>query len=371
MIIKNAQVYGEDFKFSQKDLFIEGEHIAESCGDKESIDAKGLYAIPGLIDIHIHGCYGHDFCEGTPEAIDTMTDYLSKQGITAFTGTTMSLSEADLSKVFGNAGKYKNDKGAMLVGINMEGPFLAPSKKGAQNGEFIIKPNFEMFNRLNDLSGGITKLVTIAPELDSAMEFIDGVKDKVTVSLGHTSADYEVAKKAIQNGAGLLTHMFNGMPPFSHREPGVIGAAFDSENCMVELITDGIHISPPVVRAAFKMFGDERIVLVSDNMMATGMPNGTYELGGQAVNVNGKLATLEGGTIAGSATNLMDCVRTAVSFNIPLESAIRCATANPAKVLKISDEMGSLSTGKYANIVLLDKDLNVVQVIIKGKKVLA
>ncbi len=212
------------------------------------------------------------------------------------------------------------------------------------------------------------KLVDLAPETEGAMDFIDQVKDEVHVSIAHTMADYDTATEAINRGVDHITHLYNAMPPFSHRAPGVIGAARDSE-CYVELICDGVHIHPSCVRATFEMFTDKRIVLISDSMMATGMEDGQYELGGQPVTVVGNLATLtEGGAIAGSATNLMDCMRTVVKeMHIPLESAVRCATLNPAKSIGIDDKYGSLEEGKYANAVVLDKDLNIVSIIQKGQ----
>ena len=221
---------------------------------------------------------------------------------------------------------------------------------------------------MQEAAGGLVKLIDLAPEIEGAMEFIDQVKDEVHVSIAHTTADYDTATEAIHRGVDHITHLYNAMPPFGHRTPGVIGAARDSE-CFVELICDGVHIHPSCVRATFEMFTDKRIVLISDSMMATGMDDGQYELGGQPVTVVGNLATLtEGGAIAGSATNLMDCMRTAVKkMNIPLESAVRCATLNPAKSIGIDDKYGSLEEGKYANAVVLDKDLNIVSIIQKGQ----
>ena len=250
----------------------------------------------------------------------------------------------------------------------MEGPFINKEKKGAQKEEDIKLADVELFHKLQEAAGGLIKLVDLAPETEGAMDFINQVKDEVHVSIAHTMADYDTATEAINRGVDHITHLYNAMPPFSHRAPGVIGAARDSE-CYVELICDGVHIHPSCVRATFEMFTDKRIVLISDSMMATGMEDGQYELGGQPVTVVGNLATLtEGGAIAGSATNLMDCIRTVVKeMHIPLESAVRCATLNPAKSIGIDDKYGSLEEGKYANAVVLDKDLNIVSIIQKGQ----
>ncbi|MEG0074806.1 MAG: N-acetylglucosamine-6-phosphate deacetylase [Eubacterium sp.] len=366
MIIENGQVFTKDLLFKKQNCYVSGEQIVNNATG-ECIDAKGLYVIPGLIDIHLHGCMGADFCDGTPEALDTISTYLAQNGITTFAPASMTLNEEQLTGIFKNAHDYKNPKGALLMGINMEGPFLSNAKKGAQNPKYLTAPNSALFRRLNKASGHLIKLFTLAPECEGGMEAIDTLKDEVIISIGHTTANYDLASEAFRRGARHVTHLFNAMAPFTHREPGLVGAASDAENVMVELISDGVHIHPAMIRAAFKIFTDDRMVLISDSMMATGLSDGEYSLGGQAVHVSGNLATLADGTIAGSATNLMDCLRKAVSFGIPLESALKMATVNPAKVLGETDVIGSLEPGKLANIVLLDKDLNVVKVIVKGK----
>lgn len=368
MIIKNALVYDETSGFIKKDLHIEGDRISPSkVSDTELIDGEGLYAIPGLIDIHFHGCMGYDFCDGTLEAIQTIADYESSCGVTSINPATMTLGYDELSKIFQNAGSYESDRGAGLVGIYMEGPYLSHAKKGAQNEAYLKFPDIEHFKEMQKLSGGLIKIVAIAPEEKGAMDFIKAVKDDVVVSVAHTIADYDIATEAFQTGASNVTHLYNAMPFFTHRKPGVVGAALDADHVKVELICDGMHIHPSVVRATFKMFGDDRIILISDSMMATGLKDGEYSLGKQKVFVTGNKATLADGTLAGSTTNLMDCMKTAVSMGIPLESAIKCASANPARQIGIYDEYGSLTPGKYADIVLLDKDLNIKKVILKGK----
>ena len=378
MIIRNALVYGEDKTFSRLDIRIEEDVFTEICpslapSENESVlDADGLYAIPGLIDIHFHGCMGHDFCDGTVEAIDAITRYEASCGVTSVCPATMTLSPESLVQVMDAARTYNESPArpgqASLVGINMEGPFISEAKKGAQAAEHIRLCDEALFCSLQERSGGLIKLVDIAPENEGAMEFIDALHDKVTISLAHTTADYQTAKEAYDRGARHATHLYNAMPPFTHRAPGVVGAAFDSPHCRAELICDGVHIHPSVVRATFQLFGDDRMILISDSMRAAGMEDGQYTLGGQDVAVKGKYATLvSDGALAGSVTNLMDCMKTAVKeMQIPLESAIACATMNPAKAIGIYDRYGSISTGKIANLVLLDQDLNLRQVIIHG-----
>ena len=368
MIIKNGQVFSEEGTFNTGDVFIEQDKIAAS-GSGEVLDATGLYVIPGLTDIHFHGCVGYDFCDGTKEAIEKMAEYELQNGITTICPASMTFSEEQLSAIFANAASYDGKEGATLVGINMEGPFISMEKKGAQNGAYIHKPDAEMFLRLQDKANGLIKLVDIAPEVEGAMECIEAIHDKVRVSVAHTDADFEVAEEAFAKGACHVTHLYNAMRPYTHRAPGVIGAACDNQNVMVELICDGVHSHPATVRTTFKMFGDDRVVLISDSMMACGLEDGQYTLGGQAVTVKGNLATLtELGNIAGSVTNLMKCMRKAVKeMQIPLASAVKCATINPAKAIGIYDNYGSLTPGKAADVVLLDKDLEIQYIIKSGK----
>ena len=377
MVIKNASVYREDGTFSTGDIAMEnGVFVSEASDTGEVLDASGLYAIPGLTDIHFHGCVGHDFCDGTQEAIEAIAAYELQCGVTTIVPATMTFSEEILSGICKAAAAYKAaqrpelGKGAILEGINMEGPFVSMAKKGAQNPEYIHKPDVAMFQRLQELAGGLFRMVDLAPEEEGAMEFIDAMKDQVTISIAHTVADYDTAKEAYDRGASHATHLYNAMPPFSHRAPGVIGAACDSPHVRVELICDGIHLHPATVRTTFKMFGDDRIVLVRDSMMDAGLDDGDYSLGGQPVKVKGNLATLADGTIAGSVTNLMDCMRTAVKkMDIPLEKAVKCAAVNSAKAVGLYDRYGSITPGKVANLVLLDKELNIQGIYLCGRAV--
>lgn len=381
MIIKNGLVYTEDFQFKTKDIQISGDTFSKIenslSSEEQTIDATDCYVIPGLTDIHFHGCVGFDFCDGTKEAIQKMAAYQLKNGVTTICPATMTLAEETLTAICKCAADYRKEQqttedkknmGSTLVGINMEGPFLSLAKKGAQNSTFLHKPDVEMFKRLQDNAEGLIKLVAIAPEEEGAMECIKELNQDVLFSVAHTTANYEIAKKAMDQGAKHVTHLYNAMPALSHRESGVIGAAFDTNDCDVELICDGVHISAPVVRATFKLFGDDRTILISDSMMATGMEDGKYALGGQPVLVKGNLATLEDGTIAGSATNLMDCLRVAVkSMDIPLESAVKAAAYNSARSIGIDKEYGSITAGKKANLVILDKELNIKQIVFEGQ----
>ena len=401
MIIKNARVFTEDNCFVYGDVSVEAGRFkevprtADNCkddgnkctwgkateegnvkntykgnSDGKILDASGLIMIPGLVDIHFHGCMGADMCDGTVEALDVITSYEASVGVTSVCPATMTIPRDELLCVMKNAGDYTYHGGAHLVGINMEGPFISPSKKGAQAAENIMHCDYEYFRQLQDAANGLIKLVDIAPEEPGAFEFIDKAKDETVISIAHTAADYDTAKEAIEHGASHATHLYNAMPSLHHRNPGVIGAVRDSQKCHVELICDGVHIHPSVIRATFAMFGAERMILISDSMRATGLEDGEYTLGGQPVTVRGNLATLHDGTIAGSATNLMDCMRFAVNeAGISLEEAIMCATANPAKEINIFDEAGSISVGKKADFVLLNNALDIVSVYIDGKEI--
>lgn len=383
MIIRNGTVFTKDCRFEEKTVTTLEDKITAVVSNEEAggevLDASGCYVIPGLTDIHFHGCVGYDFCDGTKEAVNHMASYELSNGVTTICPATMTLAEETLLGVCAAAAAYREQQqdasgdklvsyGSTLAGINLEGPFISLAKKGAQNPAYIQKANVPMLKRLQDAAKGLCKLVAIAPEEEGAMECIRELKDDFVFSVAHTTADYATAREAMENGATHVTHLYNAMPAFTHREAGVIGAAADTADCDVELICDGVHISAPVVRATFKLFGDDRVILISDSMMATGMKDGRYALGGQPVNVKGNLATLEDGTIAGSATNLMDCVRTAVKMGIPLESAFKASTINPARSIGIDGLYGSIEPGKKANLVLLSKkDLSIQKIVFEGQ----
>ena len=374
MIIKNGKVFQEDGSYKVADLYVENGRIvtsADELTDKTELDASGLKVLPGLVDIHSHGAVRHDFSDADVDGLRTILQYEKSHGITSYCPTSMTLLKEELLKIFQTAKDVEQDETcARIVGINMEGPFLDPVKKGAHVEGYIRKPDIEFFRACNEAAGGMIKLVTLAPNMEGSEKFIRELHNEVVISIGHTAADYGCAAEAMKEGALHVTHLYNAMSGLSHRAPGVVGAAADHEKVEAEMICDGIHIHPATVRQTFKMFGDDRIILISDSMEATGMPDGEYALGGQKVIKTGNLAALEDGTIAGSATNLMDCVRVVVQkMRIPLESAVKCAAVNSAKSVGIYDQYGSITPGKMANLVLLkEEDLSTVQVILKGKK---
>jgi len=370
MRLTNGQVFDPARGFVLRDVCIADGRLAESSDG--AVDLHGCYVIPGLTDLHFHGCVGEDFSDATPEGLQKMADYELSRGIAQICPAGMTLSEEILTRVCKNAAQHlaKAASGAQLAGINLEGPFLCKAKKGAQNAAYLHDPDIAMLRRLQTAASGLVKLVTLACEQPGALEFIKAAGEAgVTVSLGHTMADYDAACAAYDAGARQATHLFNAMPPFTHRSPGVVGAAFDHKEVKVELITDGVHIHPSVVRAVFQLFGRDRVILISDSLRATGMPDGQYPFGGQMIEVHGARATMLGdpGTLAGSVSDLMQCMVSAVSFGIPLPDAVTAAAVNPAKVLGIYDQVGSLDVGKQANLVVLDESLKLKAVLFHGQ----
>ncbi len=369
MRITGAKVFDVRQGFVLRDLCMENGRVAERGGD--TVRAEGCYLIPGLTDLHFHGCVGQDFSDADAAGLQTMADYQLSRGITQICPSGMTLGEDQLTRVCRTAAAHRarNGGGAELVGLHLEGPFLCRSKKGAQNADYLRDPDPAMLHRFQQAAQGLVKLVTIAPEQPGALEFIQKAGEEgVRVCVGHTAADYHTACAAFQAGARQATHLFNAMPPFTHRAPGVVGAAFDHPEVMAELICDGVHIHPSVVRAVFKLFGADRVILISDSLRATGMPDGRYPFGGQEIEVRGNRATMADApdTLAGSVSDLMACMKTAVSFGIPLADAVTAAAVNPARALGIDGRVGGLEIGKEANAAVLDKNLDLKAVLFHG-----
>ena len=374
MNYKNANIYTEQFRFERGAFSVENGRFCRVLGEaaEDAVDLQGAYVLPGLIDVHTHGNSGADFSDGNAAGVEKMARCLAKNGVTSFAPASMTLPYETLEKAFASARAFVDARpsdAAALRGIQMEGPFFSEKKKGAQNGAYLRNPDFEAFKALQDGCGGLVRIVDVAPELPGAEEFIRKAKALCTVSIAHTDADYDAARRGIAAGVTHLTHLYNAMPAIHHRKPGVIAAAAEAETVSAELISDGQHVHPASVRLAFRIFGADRMVLISDSLRCCGMPDGEYELGGQQVFLQGGVARLADGTIAGSATNLFDCMRRAVSFGIPREDAIRAATYNPARQIGALSEVGSIADGKVADFVLCDAELNRQAVYLAGEKI--
>ena len=380
MKIVNGLVYGEDNRFDKKDVFTKGDFFSDTSDDGIEIDAEGNYVIPGLVDVHVHGCHNSDFCDATYESISDFLSYEAAAGVTSICPTTMTVPEDKLLNVARVTAEYfkkleddesaikAHTKEASFLGINMEGPFISPEKKGSQELSDIKLPDASFVRKMQEISGNKICMVDIAPERDGAMDFIKELRSEMVISIAHTNADYATTMEAMKLGADHVTHLYNAMSPYHHREPGVVGATIDNKDTMAELITDGVHHHPTVDRTTFTMLGENRVVLISDSMRATGMPDGEYELGGHKVFVKGKRATLSDGTIAASVSNLYDCMVTCIKdIKVPLETAVRAATINAAKSVRMDKMYGSISAGKYADALIVDKKtLELKKVILRG-----
>lgn len=368
MKFKNAKVY-IDGAFVEGGIDFEKDIVAAGASVTDGEDLDGAYVIPGLIDIHTHAAVGADASDGDITGMEKMSLYYAAEGVTSWCPTTMTLKETELNEAMDSIREFERPQnGAKVAGIHMEGPFVSMEKRGAQNPENIAVPDAAMFHRLNERSGKKVKVITMAPEEPGAMDFIKEVSKECLISVGHTTSSYATAMEAYKNGAGSLTHLFNAMPSLLHREPGCIAAAVES-NAFAEIITDGIHVHPAAIRIAHTLFG-KRLILISDSLRCAGMPDGDYELGGQPITMKDGKATLKGtDTIAGSSIHLMEGMRRTVSFGISLEDAVYAATEAPARAIKVFDKVGSIAPGKAADLVVLDKELNVLKVIIDGEEI--
>ena len=375
MLIKNGLIFDLQEGFVARDLCTDGQVISNASSDDTVLNAEGCYVIPALVDVHFHGAMGEDFSDATAEGLQKIADYELSEGVMYICPAGMTLPEDVLTNICKTAKSFAETQtaGAELVGIHLEGPFLSEGKKGTQNGAYLRDPNAAMLLRLQEAAGGLVRLVTMAPERDGAMEMIAaGTANGITVSVGHTTADYATAKAAFDAGARHCTHLYNGMNSLHHREPTVLGAAFDHPAVKAEIICDGIHIHPTVIRMTWALYGANRMVLISDSLRCCGMADGKYMLGGQEIVVNGNRATLADNpnTLAGSNTSLMGCLRTAIRFGIPAADAVRAASYNPAEAIGLADRIGSLDLGKDASFILLDKEtLETKAMVFKGKKI--
>ena len=372
MLLIHTNYLDETFQLVQGDIEIQDGKILRVGKDlprKEedlAVDCGGEYTVvPGFVDVHIHGCAGADTCDGTRESLETMARFLLSHGVTSFCPTTMTTGRDVMEQALLAAKdvmEHPVEEGTRVVGVNMEGPFISKERKGAQKEEDILAPDLELFRHFWEISGGLIRLVDIAPEQPGGLEFAREVSKLCTVSIAHTTADYCQAKAAFDSGITHATHLFNAMSGLNHRAPGVVGAVLEDQRVRGELICDGFHIHPSVLRTAFQVLGD-RALVISDSMRANGMPEGEpFDLGGQMVTVREGKATLEDGTLAGSVSNLHQEVKNLVSFGIPFPQAVKAATLIPARAIGLDQEIGSIAPGKKADLVVLDQQLEIAAV---------
>ncbi len=358
MIIYNALIHDKLCSVEIRDGKIAS--ICESgMNDKNAlcdgdIDANGNRLIPGLIDIHTHGLMGMDTMDAD---FAPMCRHYAEHGTTAFLPTTMTMDFDSVKRVCDAETDFN---GAEILGFHLEGPYISEKYKGAQNENYIKDPDLAEFLQFKNV-----KMITLAPERSGATEFIKAVTPDCVISIGHTDCDHDEAITAIEAGANCLTHIYNAMPPLHHRDSGPIGAAVEKQ-IYVQIICDGFHISPSVILATYKMFGPERMILISDSIRSAGLPDGQYESGGLTVTLNGGVARLDDGTIAGSGAYLLDCVKKAVEFGIPLDHAIKMASETPADLLGI--KKGRIEVGYDADLLIVDDGLNIAESVIAGKK---
>lgn len=386
IILKNGLYLSPEGEFVEGDICIENDTIkcitnkGESicCHQKEGeesqiLDLKGKRVIPGLVDIHTHGAIGFDVSASSPEQICELTKYYARNGVTSFLPTTITTAKEQVKEILKNIRQAKDmeeSHGASIEGVHIEGPFINSKRKGAHDPNLITTPEPSDFDDYRQILGDLKVHITVAPEIEGGLEFIKYVSHNGgTVGIGHTDGDYEMTLEGVKAGASIFTHLFNAMRGLHHREPGTVGGALVS-HAFVEIIADGIHIHPAIVKMVIKAKGYNKVVLVTDSMHAAGLESGEYDFGGFKIYIRDGVAKQEDGTIAGSIISLMDGVRNVVKrAGISLEQAVAMASINPARVLGLDDKIGSIEVGKRADLVVLDDNIQAQMVFCRGKQI--
>lgn len=381
-ILKDAIIYAEGREIHNGYIRIKAGEIVDigSVHELRIVDTdqvislpKQYKILPGFIDLHIHGTNGADTMDATKESLNKMAASLPMEGTTSFLATTLTQKTDLIEKVLSHLGTYINESqfrgNAEMLGVHLEGPFINPRKAGAQPIQHIVFPDILLFKKWLNLSKQTIRVVTLAPERTNGLELILFLKQKgIIASIGHSDATYQEVHEAIQSGGTQITHLFNQMRGLHHREPGVVGAAYLRKELMVELICDGIHVAPEMVKLSYQQITAQRLILITDSMRAKFLAEGEYELGGQRVVVQNGLSLLEDGTLAGSVLKMVDAVKNMMSYTgCSLQEVIQMSSSNPAKQLGVFDRKGSLKEGKDADIVILDENHDVFMTFCKGE----
>jgi N-acetylglucosamine-6-phosphate deacetylase len=365
-------------------IVVEADHIV-SIGHRDQIRvppgaidyvATGSTIVPGFLDLHIHGAGGHDVMEANPRALDQITSTVARYGTTSIVATTVTAPVDETCSSLAGIARYIRSHeiaeqggplAAEILGIHLEGPFISKARRGAHPSDSIAMPSVEMLDKFLKASDGLVKIVTLAPELPGAMAVIESaLAAGVVVAIGHTDADYEQSRAAIQAGARHAAHVYNAMRPFSHRDPGVIGAILTDPEVTAEIIADGVHVAGPAIQVLLGAKGFDTVLLVSDGMAATGMPDGKYRLGNFDVSVHGGVCRNAEGRLAGSTLTLDYALRNIVALGLPFADAVRMATVLPARRLGLAGKKGILAVGADADLVVLTPELRIAGVMTRG-----
>jgi len=378
MIISGSKII-TPLKIIENGVVIVNDGMIEYVGEEEKGRLasynnvyKGEYIVPGFIDIHCHGGNGYDTMDSTYKALKEISKFKAKNGCTSFLATTVTSSIKETVKALNNVNEYNKqspEEGAEILGVHLEGPFINAKQKGAQREDLIIPPSIEIIKKFIKKSSGLIKIVTYAPELDTDFKFTSFLNDKEIIpSAGHSFADYETTISAIKFGLKSASHTFNQMKSIHHREPGTVGAILTQKNLFAEIIADCVHVHPVIINLLVKAKGMNKVILVTDAMRAAGLQDGIYDLGGLKVIVKNSEARLESGNLAGSTLIMSKAVKNMIEkMSISIEKSVRMASLNPARLLGLDKDRGSLTPGKRADIVVLDDNFNVIYTIKKGK----
>lgn len=375
-LIKASEIYAENEIIKNSSLIINKDVIEaiNSDGNEEELEILDLSEykiIPGLIDLHIHGANGYDTMDSSYEALNEISKYLAKNGVASFLATTVTANWDKIKSAVKNVSETmkRNVEGASIIGSYVEGPFITEEKKGAHPAEFIRRLDSKEINELLDIADGSIKIITIAPEKENAVELIKLLTSKgIKVSIGHTNATFDETKRAVENGATIAVHVFNGMRGLHHREPGVVGAALAIDEMYTELISDLIHVHPEVIKILVKCKESDKVCLISDCMRAGGLEDGEYKLGELEVVVKDSTPRLKNGSLAGSTLKIINGVKNMIhEIKVNPLTAVHMASLVPAKILGLDDKYGSIKENKKANLTVIDDKFNVVMTIVDGR----